>query len=129
MTGEHTSCAGRGEEGSACDAVKKEGSISSLASKLSTHLEARHTLHNRGHNVELLLCALVVVTLALETDADPLGGRLDTSGPDGLVEAGGEADVLDAHGLLRKGDNGLDGLGSLCEGVSRVREDTSDTDL
>jgi hypothetical protein len=104
-------------KGSESRTIKDE----SANSGIPTHLEAGHTLHNRGHDVELLLCALVVVTLALETDADPLGRGLDTSGPDGLVEAGGEADVLDAHGLLSKGDDGLDGLGGLCEVVSGAR--------
>lgn len=85
------------------------------AQRVLTYLEAGHTVHNARHHVELLLGTLVVVTLALESDAYALGGRFDTTGPNSLVETGRDADVLHTHRLLRELDNGLDGLGRLCE--------------
>lgn len=67
-----------------------------------------------GENVKLLLGTLVVVPLPLEPDPDPVGRRSNTSGPDSLVETGGDTDVIDTHRLLSKLDDGLDGLGSPC---------------
>ena len=79
---------------------------------LDTHAEVSDTLDVAGQNVELLLGVLVVVSLPLEPDSDSVGGRSDTSGPDGLVQGRADAHVLDAHRLLSKLDDGLDGLGS-----------------
>lgn len=84
-------------------------------------LEGGNTLNDRGNNVELLLGTLVVVTLALETDTDAAGRRTDTARPEGLVEAGRDADVLDTHGLLGELLDGLDRLGGLCERLARER--------
>lgn len=81
---------------------------------IKTHLEAGDTLNNASNDVELLLGSLVVVSLPLQPDPDSSGRGSDTSGPDGLVESRRDSDVLDLHGLLRKLDNGLDGLGGLC---------------
>lgn len=67
-----------------------------------------------SQDVKLLLGALVVVSLPLEPDPDPVRGGSDTSGPDGLVKTGGDPDVLDTHRLLGKLDDRLDGLGSPC---------------
>ena len=46
--------------------------------------------------VELLLGALLVVTLAADADAETEGNTLDTGFPDLLVQLGVEADVLGA---------------------------------
>ena len=73
--------------------------------------------NGHGKGVELLLGALVVVTLALETHTQTAGEVLDTVLPYLLVELGVEADILGAHGLLGEGDDLLDGAGStLLEG-------------
>lgn len=77
-----------------------------------THVEAGDTLDVAGQNVKLLLGVLVVVSLPLEPDSDSVGGRSDTSGPDGLVQGRADTHVLDAHRLLSELDDGLDGLGS-----------------
>lgn len=91
--------------------------LSKLAnSQTTTHLERSNTVNHTRDNVKLLLGTLVVVTLPLEPDADTARGGLDTAGPDGLVQRGGDTDVLDTHSLLGKGGDGLDGLGGLCRG-------------
>lgn len=78
------------------------------------HLEAGNTLDVVSQDVKLLLGTLVVVSLPLQPDPDPVRGRSDTSGPDGLVETGGDSNVLNTHRLLSKLDDRLDGLGSPC---------------
>lgn len=50
--------------------------------------------------VELLLRVLVVVALALKTDADAAGDILHTELPDLLVKLGVQAHIVSAHGLL-----------------------------
>lgn len=87
-------------------------STAQSATALRTHVEAGDTLDVAGQNVELLLGVLVVVSLPLEPDSDSVGGRSDTSGPDGLVQGRADAHVLDAHRLLSELNDGLDGLGS-----------------
>lgn len=73
--------------------------------------------------VELLLGILVVVALAGKADAETVRDVLDTGGPDGLVEASINADVLGAHMLLGERADGLDGRrGTLLEGAGRKRE-------
>lgn len=52
---------------------------------------------------------LVVVAATVEPDADAVGDHLDSTSPDGLVEAGVEEHLLGAHGLASKVLNGLDG--------------------
>jgi len=84
------------------------------SSYATTHLEAGDSLDVVGQNVKLLLGTLIVVSLPLQPDPDSVRGRSNTSGPNGLVETGGDSNVLDAHRLLSKLDNGLDGLGSPC---------------
>lgn len=54
--------------------------------------------------VELLLGALLVVTLAGDADTEAEGDALDTALPDLLVELGVEADVL---GALESEEKGL----------------------
>lgn len=76
-------------------------------------LEAGDTLNNASDNVQLLLGTLIVVPLPLEPDPDPTGRRSDTSGPDGLVKTGGDTNIVNAHRLLGKLDNLLNGLGGL----------------
>jgi hypothetical protein len=83
------------------------------------HLEAGNTLDVVSQDVKLLLGTLVVVSLPLQPDPDPVRGRSDTSGPDGLVETGGDSNVLNTHRLLSKLDDRLDGLGSPCRRSER----------
>lgn len=80
-----------------------------------SHLEAGDALDNARNNVKLLLGSLIIVSLPLESDSDSSGWGLDTSGPDGLVESGGDSDVVDTHRLLGELDDRLDGLGGLCD--------------
>ena len=48
-----------------------------------------------------------------------MGDGLDALGPKSLVELGVEADIGGAHRLLRKVDDGLDGVGgALLEGAA-----------
>jgi len=67
--------------------------------------------------VELLLGALLIVTLARDADTEAERNTLDTTLPDLLVQLGVEADVASAHGGLSEGLDLLDGAGSaLLEG-------------
>ena len=55
----------------------------------------------------------------LKLYAYPVGNRLDALRPECLVELGVEADVRGAHRLLRKVNDGLDGVGgTLLEGAA-----------
>ena len=57
--------------------------------------------------------------LTLKLDPYSVGHALDAAGPERLVELGVDTDVLGAHRLLGKVDDGLDGVGgTLLEGAA-----------
>lgn len=69
--------------------------------------------------VHLALGIFVFVAATAQADADAVGDGADTLGPDSLVQARVNADVLSAHGLDSKGLDGLDGAGgTLLEGLA-----------
>lgn len=78
-----------------------------------THLELGD-VDDRDLGVELLVGGrvVVVVTLAVEADADAVRDRLDAVAPDGRVDGRVEEDLLGAHRLLSKGADSLDRRGS-----------------
>merc|ERR1711977_733890 len=69
---------------------------------------------DRDLGVELLVGGrvVVVVTPAVEADADAVRDRLDAVAPDGRVDGRVEEDLLGAHRLLSKGADSLDRRGS-----------------
>ena len=73
-------------------------------------------------SVKLLGGLLVIVALAGEANAEAVRNVLDASGPDGLVQASINADILGAHVLLGKGADSLDGGGgTLLEGAVKTK--------
>ena len=60
--------------------------------------------------VQLLGGVLVLVALAVKAHTDAVLDITDSALPDGLVQAGVDADILGAHGLAGEGADGLDGL-------------------
>ena len=74
-------------------------------------MEVGDTKNRQRLDVKLLLGVLIVVPLPLESHTDPSRQVLDAEFPDLLVELGVDPDVVDAHRLLCKLDDLLDGLG------------------
>lgn len=85
-----------------------------MFARYSAHLEASHPLHNMRQNKQLFLRPLIIIPLPLQPDPDPVWWASDTSRPDGLVQGGGDTNVLDLHGFLGEFDDGFDGAGGSC---------------
>jgi len=75
------------------------------------HVDVRHV------GVQLLRRLLILVTLAVQADADAVGNVADTLAPQELVEQSVNAHVLSAHRLASEVADGLQSAGSaLLEG-------------
>jgi hypothetical protein len=67
-------------------------------------------------SVQSLLGFLILVTLAVQADADTVWDIADTTGPDELVQTDINTDIIGSHLLLGKGSELLDGVtGTLLE--------------